>query len=57
MQHRELIRRSLAAGTLLLGCGLVTLVPAVAQGNWPTERPSPTWCRSHQAATPTRSRA
>ena len=36
MQHRELIRRSLAAGTLLLGCGLVTLVPAVAQGNWPT---------------------
>jgi len=36
MQHQSLIRRSLATGALLLGCGLVSLAPAVAQGTWPT---------------------
>ncbi len=37
MQRRTLIRRSLAASTLLLGGALVTL-PALAQGSWPTAK-------------------
>lgn len=36
MQHRALIRRFLAAGTLLLAAGLGIHTPTVAQGQWPT---------------------
>lgn len=36
MQRHTLIRRSLAASMLLMGAGLVTWAPAMAQGIWPT---------------------
>ncbi len=36
MQRRTLIRRSLAASTLLLGAALAPSLPALAQGSWPT---------------------
>lgn len=36
MQRRTLIRDSFAASTLLLGSALLTSLPAMAQGSWPT---------------------
>ncbi len=36
MQRHALVRRFLAAGTLLLGGGLALHAPAMAQGAWPT---------------------